>query len=899
MRTILTLLLTLVFGTIAFSYQLVLKNDQITSSTKNYAHLDKVVYNQGDDLWFKIYLIDKTTNLLLSQDTKINIELLDAQKNSIAIKSVLVSNGLGYGNIRIPNEAMTGKYTFIAHNNHSNSPNKAPLIKKEVYLQNTHDSNVHSLSFEQDEYGSGDLVSAIYRGKFYGQGTDKVSLKYEVWSDTELILEGLGTNNTSDPRELTIQFKLPEEIIDGNYVIRLTSFNKDDQFTSSHKIPYIRKIDLQFFPEGGHLVSGIENNLAFKAIDNNGRPVEVEGYLTNLTNGQKTPFKSYYQGMGQVNILPATADKFEVSLTKPENIETDYVFPDLKNIGYSMLVDNSQEEHLMINLMAHEHSQDEEVVIAIVAQNQTYWLNEEYIGEELSLKISKSKFPAGIVKIIAFDIDNTPILERIVFVNKKRPAEIATDMESYSIKQMVNIKIKTGELETGRTFSNLSLAVTDERFSTSSYIPNTNILSQLLLSSELKGTIPTPGYYFNSKSLKTLKALDLVMLTNGWRSYSWQDIMNKTIDIEVNDFTFNELISGQVLYKNGKPASFEKIQIINKLNWQIVEVTTDDLGNFYYGTQFTSEMKDGFFVTFPESNKKVDISLFKGDKSSAIASIVSLESKKTPTETSLESSNKNNSITNIDDARILEEVVINDRKEHYRKVAESTIANHSLFSSVQVQKVSGNKFNAISSSGGGNTYILSWIRQATPVTYVNKPQVGNITLRGAPDAQGVFSGGAGPALFVVDGFPIGNDYRQLNYLSGDEIESIEVIRSSNAAVIYGTHAAGGVVIFNTKKSQFSDTNNKSTNSLNTVSVTTLSQNKTFYSPKYEQAYQINDITPDLRTTLHWEPNIVTDEHGEATISFYTGDFKTNYIGILEGVDPYGNITYEHFYINVK
>jgi TonB-dependent SusC/RagA subfamily outer membrane receptor len=855
-----------------------------------YLHVDRVAYQQEEDIWFKAYVVHQSSGLLITEDIMIRVALRDQRGNSVVLKSVMISEGLGHGNLFIPDSIKTGKFKVIAYSRELESP----LFTKEIQIQNNKSNfGVGSLFFTKTAYSSGDSVTAVYKSFPNKEVINKVKLKYEIRHGDKVI--GKSTAHKYLHEDLPIKFKLPDTLV-ADYSLNITSFHPNEVFVTSYNVPTTLDIDLQFFPEGGHFVSGLENKLAFKAIDKHGRPIEVTGEMVNMLNGEKISFNSYYQGMGEITFTPSLAD-YKVILTKPVNIETVFNLPTVEAAGYTVFVDNDREDRLIINLSTTQ-SEEEEIVVAVVAGNKTFWLSEEYIDQNLTIEVPKKELPAGIVKVIIFNTQNTPILERIAFINKNSKVVINTDKETYRLREAVRTTLNISDNEGMPTTTHLSLAVVEQPYASSDR--SSSILSHMLLSSELKGAIPTPGFYFNQKSPMARKALDLVMLTNGWRSYSWDEVLNPPTHNEVLNFKNQTSISGHVYDVKGKKAANNTVQIINKFTWNADEVTTDESGAFSYHTQLNSSTKDGFFVSAMESKRKLIIKLDQQQLGKAIniGGDTSIAASR-PTQSTHPSVQYINNAYQINDARILEEVLIKNKKENYKAVAKNSIVNHSLFSTHQVQRISGDKLNNMVSSGPGDMYIIAWVRQVTSVAYVNKPAAGNVTLRGVPSAQGVFSGGPGPALFVVDGQPMGNDYRRLNHIDGNQIESIEVLRSSNAAVIYGTQAAGGVIMINTKQPTLLNLDKKNTLSRNPVSVTTRSQNKIFYTPQYEQAYEINDPTPDLRKTLHWEPNITTDKNGEAVISFYTGDRKGAYIGMLEGIDQNGNITHEKIYFEVK
>jgi hypothetical protein len=103
------------------------------------------------------------------------------------------------------------------------------------------------------------------------------------------------------------------------------------------------------------------------------------------------------------------------------------------------------------------------------------------------------------------------------------------------------------------------------------------------------------------------------------------------------------------------------------------------------------------------------------------------------------------------------------------------------------------------------------------------------------------------------------------------IDKIEVIKDGGKLSLYGYRGSFGVISVLTKRGD----NGQPQPVLNLINqrVYGYYQHRTFYSPKYDVKKPEYE-KPDLRTTIHWEPNVVTDEDGNATISFYNADSKT-------------------------
>ncbi|MBL0336174.1 MAG: hypothetical protein IPP73_12950 [Chitinophagaceae bacterium] len=74
--------------------------------------------------------------------------------------------------------------------------------------------------------------------------------------------------------------------------------------------------------------------------------------------------------------------------------------------------------------------------------------------------------------------------------------------------------------------------------------------------------------------------------------------------------------------------------------------------------------------------------------------------------------------------------------------------------------------------------------------------------------------------------------------------------------------------------------------------------KTFYSPRYSPSEKNTDIS-DYRSTIYWKPDIITNEKGEAEISFFTSDSNSGYLVIVQGTDLKGGLGVVYLPLVVK
>ncbi|HSN09467.1 MAG TPA: hypothetical protein VLS85_10520, partial [Hanamia sp.] len=283
------------------------------------------------------------------------------------------------------------------------------------------------------------------------------------------------------------------------------------------------KPELSFFPEGGNMVAGVDNKIAFKATDQYGRPIKIKGEIRNDSGAVIDQLKVIHDCMGYFYAIPKEGEKFIAYWQDEKGIHYKTELPQVINSGVSMqfsvagtrrnfLVNVSPESIAtlkMIHIVGTEYQQP--------VFNITKAINNGLAGGVLATE----NLPTGIVTVTVFDNDWKPLAERITFINNGK----------FDFHPWLNVK-KLGLQKRGKNefeievpdslYANLSIAVTDGAIAEDT---SNNIISDLLLTGELRGKVNDPAYYFKNNSDSVMQQLDLVMLTNGWRRINWQKLV--------------------------------------------------------------------------------------------------------------------------------------------------------------------------------------------------------------------------------------------------------------------------------------------------------------------------------------------------------------------------------------
>jgi hypothetical protein len=313
-----------------------------------------------------------------------------------------------------------------------------------------------------------------------------------------------------------------------NYIFTKNIYVYNGDYKNPTILGSANNISLQFFPEGGDMVAGLKNRIAFKATNANGLPIQVSGTITDNTNATITNFNSEHNGMGTITIDNVDALKtYTATLATASGAFKTFKLPAAKKEGITMVVENSNANRLFVMLDKTAGPTNIYNKLRVVAQingNVVYNQLLNLDDGESTAPIAKKNLPAGIMQITVFDSLNIPLAERLVFINN---FEIVKPTVALNL---VNTT-KKGHNKIGFDISNIAqasiaVAVVNRDVENSINV-NDNIVSNLLLTSDLKGYIHQPGYYFANKDSATQHHLDLLMMTQGWRRFQWKSILAK------------------------------------------------------------------------------------------------------------------------------------------------------------------------------------------------------------------------------------------------------------------------------------------------------------------------------------------------------------------------------------
>ncbi len=708
--------------------------------------------------------------------------------------------------------------------------------------------------------------------------------------------------------------ELPKNLFSGNYELRaytqwMRNFDTDFLFTkklkilnSTNKTPpgsaKENKIDLQFFPEGGYAVVGIASKIAFKAIGSDGIYRKVTGKVLDSEGRPVAVLNTFDRGAGFFQLVPKKGVQYEAVLEDG----TRYPLPEILENGYTISVNNLNGKSIKVIVQASTSLRDKAFYAIGHTRGRKYYQGKFEFGESqvLTFEIPKTNIPSGVLTLTIFDEFKKPRCERPMFVNNQEELVISAKIEKKKFGKREKIEMGITVTDTyGRPIStNLSMAITDVK-QVQKDLGSVNILSHLLLQSDLKGQISNPGLLFKDHKRTTLNQLDLVMLTHGWRKFPWQEVWNGANTEK--DFSFSKglRVAGTATSKYGNPLPNTTLNVVAKSGNDLGMYTaTTAIGGKFSIPDFNfSDSTQIAIHAFDVKDRPVDV-VVALDKAKILKppmpqfkSPVLEQSEELDSYLDMANSRKRfNSLYDFDKINELEEVVvtqkktnkpINARPSNYGQMADATVytKDHiamqtvlqlvSLFPGVQVNGTT------VSIRNQGTPF---WVLDGIPV-YNDNPSASTVARTNQRESRA--NGGSG-ALFlsVAQSMAAGPAPTFITTMDALTIERVEILKGVSAA-IYGSRAANGVILIYTKRGEGAPPIISGD-----FTIMGHAAAREFYSPKYDLKIEAHE-KPDYRATLYWNPSFSTDSNGKASIEFFNSDTAKSIQVAIEGISTLG------------
>lgn len=637
--------------------------------------------------------------------------------------------------------------------------------------------------------------------------------------------------------------------------------------------------DVQFFPEGGSLIINLRTKVAIKIIGLNGLGQDASGTIVDNDGKEAAIFSAQHLGMGVFAITPQPGKTYQANITLKNGKQLSVSLPKTQDEGFAIAINNSGADSIGIRVAPSEKLSDAKkgtkYYLLGQASGRVYFTADLSLStQSFSAQIDKKRFPTGIVQFTLFTQDGEPLNERIVFIQHQDglKLDVSSSKKTFALREKTVITLDAIDKGHKPVAGSFSVSVVNQDLTDVKEATENSILSDLLLTSDIKGYIEQPGYYFTDVDNKTNADLDVLMLTQGYHRFEWKQALADSSASPTYEPEKSLQLLGLVKTLGGKPAPGSKVKLLTTTGGMfILDTLANQNGRFIFN-DLAPDAGVKYMVQARTNKDKKDLVLLLDSIApfnlvKNVSSMV-IEADDTVVNTSYRQQIKQQLKLSLDKRTIgLKEVVISDKQEKERRP---------FINAVNPDQV----INDFPKEGTGQT-VSSFlaVRLHNVQVIVNDDQsLSFYTYRKLASAK---PGSAKPMLIKLDGQVIGNNlYSDLKLTN---IESVEVTRTvGKRDMLTG---ADEVIYFISRRIPYVY-RPPATDVANFQSAG-LYKAREFYSPQYNKINE-SSTKPDLRTTIYWNPAVIT-ENGKASFDYFNADTKGTYRVTIEGIDIDGNL----------
>lgn len=823
---------------------------------KLYLHLDKPFYGAGEKIWFKGYLVNATTHQDNSQSNFIITELIN-RSDSIVERKKIRRDSLGFHNaFTLPATLPAGDYYLRGYSNWMLNEDPDFFFSRNIKIGNSIDNTiVSSIEYQQED-------DTHYTAKI--KFTSNVQAVFENTTIKYLYLENgkiknKGKKKTDENGWISISLpdlkspaarRIEVEFDDPQYIYKRTF----------HLPVFTNDFDVKFFPEGGALLSIPHQNVAFKAQGADGFSKEIEGFLFNSKGDTLTNFRSEHNGMGIFTMNPVNNETYYVTVRTNDSITKRFDLPAIEPKGISIAMSHYKQE-IRYEIQKTEATEWPQKLFLLAHTRGKLAILQPINPKRTFGKMNDSLFTEGITHFMLIDEQGNALSERLIFVPDHKPNQwqITTDQPTYGKREKVSLQIAAKDSEGNPVEGTFSVSITDRKSIQPDSLAD-NILSNLLLTSDLKGYVEDPAFYFLNQDARTLRSIDYLMMTHGWRRHKMENVLRTPSLNFTNYIEKGQTISGRIMGFFGANVKKGPICVLAPKYNIIATTETDEKGQFIVNTSFRDSTT--FLVQARTKKGFAGVDILMDPPQYPVAT------HKAP---------YFNGATTF-----MEDYLMNTRDQYYMEGGMRVYNLKEVTVTAKRERPSSKSIY----TGGINTYTVEEDRLQGygQTAFDAASRLPSVTITNGSEIH--IRNNSEPAIIVIDDIVYEDASDILKDIQVSDMSSISLLRGADA-VILGPRASGGAVVITLKDPR----NLPARPAQGIITYTPLgySESVEFYHPTYDTPEKKNAQRSDFRSTVYWNPELRLDAEGKATIEYYTPDSTAPEDIIIEGVDKNGKV----------
>lgn len=784
-----------------------------------YLQLSKGVFETGEDLWFKAYHMDSRSFEPSILDTIMYLQLRQEHtRKLIAQEKFLIKNGFSDGHLQLPDTIPPGNYILMAFSRSAilNDSTEYKSLRRLKIMKRIQSQLQVEVSNQITGIAPSEEVIVNVRAMM-----QKVPVKNAKVAISKFVAGTLTTQLTASTNangQATLKFKLQEA--DENVWFDIQTSYQQEVVNNQLRLPIgkAETISLNFFPEGGHLVAGEHNEVAFMARQD-GKPREVVAQL--LENGKPVAtLKSVHDGMGKFSIIPKKGAQYIVKINGQDN---SYKLPRIEQSGTVLRMIRQTDRNISFLLTRNNTDSNKQVFISTQVRGMTFAVYKaQLLKDSLSFNLPKEKLPQGIIELTVYNADTIPIVERLIYLDRGEKISINANFSQpeYKKKDKVVLSLVAKNEKGEPVIGHFGISVYDALYQNN--LDHSNITAHAQLTSQIRGSVTNPEYYFDESNKERAFFLDLLLMTQGWRKYQWGG--DELLNSKAGENFIDNHVRGKITSRTSIPEALlaftpdryglNPIEVAKNGSFSISkeQMALSSQGYIYVKPIGTEEVIKNAAISISDAFDKINESLNR--KKILSATFVDPEKKDTLT-----------SLPKLPGVVSLEQVNITAKAIQTRIYRDKYMAK--LDSNA---RFSGN-FDYVGKCGWLNCGSCgSGTKPVEGVSY-SRYKDGRVPTHGSFSYNDVLK----------------TPYEYPNYTDEQLLKLFNIHR-----------------------------------------VQSFAKNKVFYVPDYEQHPEEKNLA-DYRNTLIWNPSVITNEKGEASISFYCSDITGKFIANLEGIDSAGRL----------
>lgn len=918
-------------------YQIFTKNIASMPQEKSYLHIDKPYYLTGDTIWLKGYVVDAVTHKEDAMSRYLYVELINRKNRVYQRKKIRKDENIFQGYIALDEKLEEGDYYLRAYTNFMRNAGDEYFYSRNLSVYSSQVplcmTTIRYLTDDQNRQWG--II-----GFRHQDGTPFIGNTVTYMVRVQEKKNPIRETKTDARGEVKI---LIPAVADHLLYIDATLHDIDLKHKRTFYVPATYDYHVGFYPEGGDLIAGTTQKIAFKTELPDGTSIPVEGIVLNEENDTITSFRTDFNGMGHFMLMSQAGRRYRALVTNMQGREQTFDLPIPQTDKTALALRPGNNGLLYYQILTSPGQSEQPYLLMAHTRGKIELLQELPVGNHRGT-LQIQALSGGIAHFVLLNQHRISLSERLLFIpQEETECRIIPDKEKYERRSLVHLDMQLTDKNGAPLQGDFSMSVTDNYGVTPDSLSG-DIRSVLLLTSDLKGNVEMPGYYFGTPNRQQQLRLDNLMLTQGWSRFCVENMLQKEFTPKLDHYLeLGQTLSGSVSTGLGKPmasatvgisipslryfkfcqtdeqgkfmidklAFFDGASVVattnkkNKLLYPTIELDPDlfpeptnhhpfTLPTVQVSKEFMDSIHSGFVI---EDGVRVyrlpDIEI--NAKRTTLASFIS----RTMDIDELEQKKANSALDLL--LQYPGVYYVEGRAylySPYRPVRAVTVHPDRPFS--PGGKMQGNTRNVVDSRIPFARVYLDGrlISRPETLSQIKADQIASIS-KMEPEVEDAL--GIDPKsedeledmrreLGITDKEEEDMDDEETGNYTATTVSERQNARVANAifgqgSMLNGIGTYGGRILLTSKTGNIPLPRESSL--VATQTPLGCARYQEFYSPHYETSLQKESLQPDNRVTIHWQPKLNLDNNGKTNVSFYTGDRKTVYTVIIEGVSSAG------------